>query len=267
MWRVAAASAIGTSHIKTGTPCQDSTGVEFIDTADGQVLVCVISDGAGSAAHSDIGSRQAVTRSLELVREFLSNGGQVQSIDAGIAADWLANVRSSIVAIAEETNSTSREFACTVLVAIIAAEMAAFFQVGDGAMVFSCENEDAWSNIIWPQHGEYANSTNFVTSTDSLDVMEFKRIDCRVERFASFSDGIESLVLHYATKAVHAPFFSEMVKPVEKLDVPGLSERLSRSLFDYLCSTDVCDRTDDDKSLILASRKPFNLTNELDVPA
>ena len=267
MWRVAAASAIGTSHIKTGFPCQDSTGVEFVDTADGQVLVCAVSDGAGSAAHSDVGSRQAVIKSIELVRRFLSNGGQVGSIDAWTAVDWLASVRNSIFAIAEEANSTSREFACTLLVAIIAPETAAFFQIGDGAMVISCENEEAWSSVIWPQHGEYANSTTFVTSANSLEVMEFKRMDCRVERFASFSDGIENLVLHYATKAVHAPFFSGMVGPVEKLNVPGLSERLSRSLVDYLSSNEICDRTDDDKSLILASRRPLNLTAEPDVTA
>lgn len=63
-WRVAAASVCGSSHEKTGQPCQDALYWEVLP--DGTLLAAV-ADGAGSAAHSDIGAAvatQATVKSL-----------------------------------------------------------------------------------------------------------------------------------------------------------------------------------------------------------
>ena len=254
MWRVAAASVIGTSHSKTGQPCQDSSQVKLVSTDDGVVLVCAVSDGAGSAAHSDIGSRAAVTTATSLIENFLATGGTVSSIQQDTALSWLAQIQEVISSIALEVNEPSREFACTLNVAVIGPEYAAFFQVGDGAMVVLEEGDEGWAYIFWPQHGEYINSTNFITSGDAAEVMEFAAISRRIESFSSFSDGIESLVLHYGTKAVHDRFFNTMIAPVQQAPIEGLHEELSVSLIKYLSSSQICDRTDDDKSLILATR-------------
>src|ERR1700716_597731 len=57
-WKYAAASVIGTSHLATADGiCQDTHECGYIDGSD--VLLCVVSDGAGSASHSDQGSRLA----------------------------------------------------------------------------------------------------------------------------------------------------------------------------------------------------------------
>jgi Protein phosphatase 2C len=121
-------------------------------------------------------------------------------------------------------------------------------------MVVREEGDEGWSYVFWPQHGEYINSTNFVTASDACLVMEFAHATRRIESFCSFSDGIESLVLHYATKTVHDPFFNTMIEPVRASLTPGLNDDLSESLIRYLSSERVCDRTDDDKSLVLATR-------------
>jgi hypothetical protein len=258
-WSVAAASTIGTSHIRTSLPCQDSAGVELVDTANGAVLVCVVSDGAGSAAYAELGSKAAVETSIRVVRGFLESGGTVCSIERELAASWLSEVQRAITKLAEAAGSTAREFACTLLVAIIASDYAAFLQVGDGAMVIGNEADDDWSYIFWPQHGEFANSTNFVTASNSIEIMDFKTLDQKIDSFASFSDGIESLVLHYATKSVHAPFFKAMLALVRQSQRSGLDGALSESLARYLGSERVCERTDDDKTLVLASRNmPMN---------
>jgi Protein phosphatase 2C len=256
-WRIAAASAIGTSHLKTGKPCQDSHGVELLDTPGGTILICVIADGAGSAAHAETGSRMAVDKSLQLIREFLNNGGSVPRIDRDLAVAWIFEIQAAIASVAAEAGATPREFACTLLIAVIAPEAAAFVQVGDGAMVAGNEVDDRWTYVFWPQHGEFANSTNFVTASNAVDVMEFEALAGRIERFASFSDGVEHLVLHNASRSVHSPFFSAMLVPVQELPNPGLDVGLSESLSRYLNSEAVCERTDDDKSLVLASRKPI----------
>lgn len=46
-WRVAAASVRGTTHEKTGQPCQDAHCWEQLPES---VLVAAVADGAGSAA-------------------------------------------------------------------------------------------------------------------------------------------------------------------------------------------------------------------------
>jgi hypothetical protein len=45
-----------------------------------------------------------------------------------------------------------------------------------------------------------------------------------------------------------------MIAPVQQGDAEGIDEGLSESLSKYLSSDRVCERTDDDKSLVLASR-------------
>ena len=57
MWKIIRASTIGTSHIKSGSLCQDSCYADVIRTADGQeYLVVVVSDGAGSAKEGGKGA-------------------------------------------------------------------------------------------------------------------------------------------------------------------------------------------------------------------
>jgi hypothetical protein len=253
-WRIVATSAIGTSHTKTGQPCQDSVRVRLVNTLAGPILISAVSDGAGSAAHSEIGSRAAVTTATFLAENFLEAGGNVGSIERDTALSWLAQIQTVISTLAGETDAPAREFACTLLVAIIAPDSAAFFQVGDGAMVVREQGDDGWSYIFWPQHGEYINTTNFITTTNASEVMEFAAVSRRIESFSSFSDGIESLVLHYATKTVHDPFFNRMIAPVCEVPTEGLDDGLSVSLSNYLASEPVCSRTDDDKSLVLATR-------------
>jgi hypothetical protein len=257
-WRIAAASSIGTSHIKNGQPCQDSVRVRLVQTPSGPILISAVSDGAGSAAHSEIGSRAAVTTATYLIENFLQGGGSVGAIGQEAALSWLAQIQTAISMFASESGAPTKEFACTLLVAAIAAEGAVFFQVGDGAMVVREEGDEGWSYIFWPQHGEYINSTNFITASNAAEFMEFAAVSRRIESFSAFSDGIESLVLHYASKTVHDPFFNNMIAPLQEALNEGLDERLSASLLNYLSSDRVCARTDDDKSLVLATRFELN---------
>jgi hypothetical protein len=61
-------------------------------------------------------------------------------------------------------------------------------------------------------------------------------------------------VLQYSTNTVHSPWFNQMLPPVRGLAQPGFDEALSKKLAMYLSSEAVCARTDDDKTLLLASR-------------
>jgi hypothetical protein len=125
--------------------------------------------------------------------------------------------------------------------------------VGDGAIVIRPRG-DNWCHVFWPQHGEYINTTVFITDPTALGRFEFGVNKNPIDEVAAFTDGIEALVLHYATESVHDPFFDSVFPAVRALSTAGYDEALSEKLGQYLGSPTICNRTDDDKTLLLASR-------------
>lgn len=255
-WRLALASAIGTSHASTGSPCQDSAAHAVVPTNAGAVLVAVVSDGAGSAAHSEIGSWITTKTLIECVEVYLGRGANLADVTRDVALGWVEEIVLAIEAQAAAYDHRVRDYACTLLAAIAGEESAVFIQVGDGAMVVSHGEADGWSYVFWPQHGEFANTTNFVTAPNVAEVLELEVANRRIDEVAVFSDGIEKLVLHDASRTVHEAFFNRMFPAVRNLSEEGDDAKLSADLKAYLSSPVVCERTDDDKSLIMATRVP-----------
>lgn len=254
-WRVVSACDIGTSHTGSGTPCQDNADHCIVRTKEGPVLVAVVCDGAGSAAHSDIGAWLAATTFIELVEVYFENGGRLIDIDRDKMVDWIAKTAERLTARANGDGNSPKDYSCTLIAAIVGNDAAAFAQIGDGAIVVSHGAADGWSWVFWPQHGEYANQTLFVLSANAADAMEFNLAPRRIDEFAIFSDGIERMVLHGATKAVN-DFFDQMFVPVRASTAKGLDQKLSDKLKAYLGSVVVNARTNDDKTLLMATRRP-----------
>jgi hypothetical protein len=57
----------------------------------------------------------------------------------------------------------------------------------------------------------------------------------------------------HLTVQPHARFFEPMIRPVDQSPERGKLKQLSLALGQYLDSSAVCDRTDDDKTLVLLS--------------
>lgn len=252
-WRAVGASVVGTSHVKTGAPCQDSHRVEILGGAE-PIVVMVASDGAGSASRSEFGSAIACQEMTDNIGLYFEEGGRLADITREMATGWLEN---AAVALSEEAAAGGvevREYACTLLVAIVSENHAVFLQVGDGAIVFGSRGEDDWCLMVWPQHGEYINTTCFLTDPAARANFEFCSTKQPVDEIAVFTDGIEALVLHFATRSVHSPFFDGVFPAVRALEEPGFNSEMSVKLAAYLNSSAISDRTDDDKTLLLASR-------------
>lgn len=255
-WRLAAAIARGTSHEVSGTPCQDHACCRVIAADGGSVLIAVVCDGAGSAAYADVGAWRAAETMAELVELHFEEGGRMADVDLACGRAWVARVADALIRDAAAQGRAIRDYACTLLAAVVGEDCAAFLQVGDGAIVISRGEDEDWSYVFWPQHGEFANTTNFVVSRDAAELLDFAFVPERLQELALFSDGLENLVLHHATRTVYEPFFRQMIAPVRRGGEPGLNDALSSDLGRYLASPRVCERTDDDKSLVLASRLP-----------
>jgi hypothetical protein len=249
MWKILNASCAGTSHLKSGQPCQDHASADVVEAGDERALVAACADGAGSAAFSEVGARLACARIVQQITGAVENGLQVGQIDRAQVLQWCRAVRADLEAEAQGREVPMRELACTLLLAVVGKTAAAFAQIGDGAIVV--RKDDAYQAAFWPQSGEYVNTTNFLTDTEWERRLEFKTEEGSVIDVALFTDGLQPLVLDYAEKAPYARFFGPMFARLRDSQAP---DELLVQLRRFLDSPRVNDRTDDDKTLILATR-------------
>lgn len=262
-WKFAFASVAGTSHTATDKPCQDKSACCILQSPGGlPVLVSVVADGAGSAAKAEVGAGLACSLFVQEMHDLFDNEGLVRDITRDFAQAWLIRFQNEVAARAEVEGISPREFACTVLAAVIGPDSAVFFQVGDGAIVVPSQEEpDNYCWMFWPDKGEYENVTNFATEHTAEETMQHVLVDHRIDELAMFSDGLQRLVLDFKERSAPAPFFRSVLQPLRQL-AEGGSEELTNRLAEFLSSPKVNERTDDDKTLILASRRESSINSE-----
>ena len=244
-WRWASASVVGTSHTRSDDRLQDAYAVSRI--GDGSVFA-VVSDGAGSSQFGAYGA-WLVCRFLKVrFREWLGNNSDLPN-DADLA-DWIDELRDRISAIADQRGSVPRQFASTLAAILISPNEVLTLHVGDSAVVGRQGVE--WEVLCWPENGEYASSTYFVTD-DPKPCLNIARHPRDHNAFALFSDGVGDLALSHLEHTAHPRFFEPMMRPVDSASGEGRLPELSVKLAAFLASSSVCERTDDDKTLILIS--------------
>lgn len=252
MWRGIGTSIIGTSHVGTGTPCQDACDYRSCILGTERVFLIAIADGAGSAAASDIGSREAVDH---LLNEISHCGRSLLQIDLELVEDWMLSARKRLEEVARNNQNKVRDLACTLMFAALGERCCIFGQVGDGAWVAQ-KDGFGYDAATWPSGGEYANQTTFITSPNWKDVLQFVVLPGSLSHVAGFTDGLQHLALHFQSRTVHAPFFDPKFKALRSTYD---ETSLRAPLMDYLSSSAICERTDDDKTLVLACRTEVKL--------
>lgn len=256
-WRFAAASALGASHERQGLPCQDAHQCSVGETAGGEpVLIAVVCDGAGSAARADAGAQLACRLAHDELAALLATGSGVRGVTRAWVEDWLIRFHGEIAERADAEECQPRDFACTLLAAVVGPDCAVFFQIGDGAIVVG-EGEEDYRWIFWPASGEYENVTFFASEPGASDHLRFELAERRFDEVALLSDGLQRLALHYQTRTAHAGFFKPMLEALRAASDDAVGA-LSGQLEAYLSSPAVNERTDDDKTLVLASRRAGN---------
>lgn len=248
MWNFVGAKVTGCSHVRSNMPCQDAFAHCL---TGGENLIIAIADGAGSAAHSDIGAQAAVLAAVDAIQEVLQYDREL-NYDSGLAICDFA--RTQLFEISESQKVPTRDLACTLLFAAVSEREAFFGQLGDGAWLVT-----SGATIIpatWPFRGEYANETCFLTSPDWSKRFDFRAFSGPIDSVAGFTDGIQGLVLHYQTREVFEPFFAPLLNVLRYSTLP---EKLATPLQEFLSTEEIRNRTDDDRTLVLASRRRFHL--------
>ncbi len=251
-WRYVYASVPGVAHRAQETPCQDACAVGELETVDGTpALVLVAADGAGSATAARAGAELACQALLTEC---------TLSLRQTAIADWtrtsaellIERVQALLSQRAAETGLPLREFACTLLGAVLTEEHALFLQIGDGAIVISTGAE-YWP-VFWPQAGQYANETYFATDANASIRLEFATSVQPIAEIALLTDGLQPLALHYQTRQAHTPFFRPLFQHLRAAPEPGCPADLMSALARFLDTPTLNQRTHDDKTLILATR-------------
>ncbi len=264
-WRVAHASAIGLAHINQNTECQDRFACTTVTTeTEGEVLIAVVADGAGSTTDGQIGAQIACEIFTKEVADFLSaKDASVKSLTADFGRLWISYFQRKIAEISQKDKKELRDYASTFVGAVIGAHYAVFYQVGDGGIVFSASGDvESYRFAIAPVEAEYVNVTDFVTDETAAERLRFELVEEKIEDLILFSDGIYPVAVDYQKSAPHEPFLMPMIAPLRNAAaLNGLNEKLEN----FLSSPKINEKTDDDKTIILASRasaKAANVSSE-----
>ena len=250
-WQVIGAAVQGLSHQKQGLPCQDALEYGFLP---GGLLLVALADGAGSALHAELGARAAVQASVDWLLTSLENDQPTECCEwEEVIWETFQNARTAVELLAEEQDEPLRSFATTLTCLVATPERLVVGQLGDGAVVTVGEDGDL-NTVTTLQRGEYANETNFLTQDQALDLVAIQVIDEQVQALAVMSDGLTRLALKRPDNEPHPPFFKPLFAFVESLASSNDPAQANDALIEFLNSPRVCERTDDDKALVLALR-------------
>jgi serine/threonine protein phosphatase PrpC len=244
-WKWVSASVIGTSHIQNGDRLQDAYAVRELSN---DYIFAVVSDGAGSAKFGAFGAWLTCRFLSVRFREWVHENPELPT-DHDLL-NWIDELRDRISAIAARRSTVPRQFAATLAAIVVAPDEAVTLHIGDSAIVGRKDRE--WEVLCWPENGEYASSTYFVTDAPEPR-LNITRHPSEYSAFALFSDGVGDLAMSHLEHAAHARFFDPMIRPIDVASGKGRLVELSVKLATYLAGPSVCERTDDDKTLILIS--------------
>jgi hypothetical protein len=237
-WRVFAASAIGKQHIDAGLPCQDASAFE----RQGDCLIAAVCDGAGSAAHSDLG---AATCAREVIQSLAAKVISLTEAEEAIKAAVIV-ARNTLESIATDREIPLRDLACTLVGAVLTPQGGMLFHVGDGFGIV--ELGEMPPVISHPENGEYANETWFVTGEDWASHLKITSFDGQAKTLALMSDGAMPFVVNRERTGLFGPF----INPVGKY-LAGVSEETgAAALAATLADEKTWSITGDDKTLLLA---------------
>jgi hypothetical protein len=249
-WRAIGQSTIGTAHLHGGKNCEDALVFRRVKGPDGDVLIACASDGAGSAQYAEQASQLVTEKTVSALIDYAMNGYLLRDVDIIALAEELYE---ELTGKANLASCPINEFSCTYLGCFIQDHKALFFQIGDGAIVRD-DGGGAFTPVWWPQNGEYSNTTAFLVDDPNFPNLKIITLDEEIREVAIFTDGLQNLILNTESVSVHQPFFANLFQWLRKARTGQEVQILQQKLVEYLSGSIINSRTDDDKTLFLATR-------------
>jgi hypothetical protein len=245
-WKSVGVSLRGTSHDKKGEPCQDA---HYLMILDNQWLIIGVSDGAGSAKHSEIGSQVASKCAVQTMASLLKEKSPTNEQSWKELFTRVFDITLGVVLNkADELGYPKREVACTLILSVLGPKATVTGHIGDGAVVIQDEKGNV-QTFSRPTNGENINETTFLVSSNAVSSLQFTYLDKKVVSIGSFTDGIQLIALYYPSWDPAPQFFLPVFRFME--DEKDF-ERAKVRLTDFLSSDKIRSNSDDDITLVLA---------------
>jgi hypothetical protein len=266
VWTIVGASVPGSSHKDIGVACQDAHCITRINS---DVAMVVVSDGAGSAEHSEVSSRLIVGRCSELMYPMAREWKWCASALPILEDEWrievlktFGTIRAEILELADQKNLPLSSFHATVICLIFSANGILLAHIGDGRAGYR-DTMGSWHPAMYPSKGEQAGETHFITQ-DILSFPEIVKtyvINAKIDAIVALSDGCENSVwqdyreleegVFIGANLPYAPFFDSNIDALKRLRQDHSLEAVSRLWKDYLDKDSFFSRENDDKTLIV----------------
>ena len=237
-WMGTSVSTVGRGHVAKGLPCQDVSGVSLED----DVAVIVVSDGAGSARHSEQGATGAVEVATQVLRETAP-----WSDSEDVKERILVACRAEMIKRSKELGCSVAELAATLAFVAITGEMSIAGNLGDG--IVAAFRGDRSEVLIKPVRGEFANETVFLTSSRAQEHLRIvKKPGDDYNGFAIMSDGAAES-LYQRREGSLAPALSKILLWLDEQASKDVHDAIQDSAMPLLIN-----RTLDDCSLAILRR-------------
>ena len=259
-WRVAAATAVGASHLRDNTPNQDAVAHRLVELGDAEVAIVAVADGAGSAPRSDEGSKIAVNAAVAAIVDGINKQPAAafgEHMATSLVRDAIKRAKDEVVRYARRQDISPHELASTLIVAFASDSLVTAAQVGDGAVIAFDMDGGAAKTLCAAHTGEYANETTFITSRSKpheiASVGHASGYD--YDSMALITDGLQNLALKMPEREAFLGFWNPILNDLDQTEEPdAVSERLHA----FISSERVQSRTTDDVTIAVAARKSRN---------
>jgi serine/threonine protein phosphatase PrpC len=200
----------GTSHSKSGIPCQDSSHITLLENG---WAVAVIADGLGAAKHSDVGAYLATGAVVDHMTEFcvLKSEWNVPDLMKALRESYKValkkiNEKAAIV------NISPGEYDTTLTTAVYNGSKLVFAHVGDGGIVTLSKKGD-FSLLTKPQKGEEFNMVSPLRSENKWVFGSSALESDDICAFAMLTDGIYDVVCPWLLANQEQPIYVNYIRP------------------------------------------------------
>ncbi len=236
----------GRLHVRNGTPGQDRT--ELV-ARNGLQALC-LADGAGSAKNSGDGASRVVQAGCKIL---LGSAGKIFDAEEDeIRNTLMTYLLEQLESAAENLNCQMRDLASTFLAVLVSGDKYVALHIGDG--VIGIQKNGRVEVISFPDNGEFANETVFVTSARAQESMRVMKGNLdEVTGFILMSDGTAEVLYDERNRKL-TPGAAKLIKIVASGSARGKNPEYKKQL-KRIMDTVVRERTDDDCSLGILAMK------------
>lgn len=248
-WTAVAASVTGVTHEAEGLPCQDRV---WVKAARDDVIIAIISDGAGSASRGEHGAELVVKKFGDVLLQVDWSDQMTKDDYLEIIGGALTELEALVWDAASTEGAAVDDYLATVTGFVVSPNHTAAFQVGDGFVVCRETHSEVFVTVIPPKQGEYVNSTFFATAPGAVANLQVWLADTCPAFIAASSDGLASVSLHCKDATPGQDLFGWYERNLPWSESPEVLFRRLESLLTN--APEITARVTDDRCLVICKR-------------